>query len=67
MFVIDKDWGPYRKGDVVYHGCIIRVVDAMPEDEDGKLPEDSDIDDPDEWRDVCDDPSADPHSEDDNG
>jgi hypothetical protein len=23
----------------------------MPEDEDGELPEDSDIDDPDEWRD----------------
>jgi hypothetical protein len=48
-------------------GCIIRVVDAMPEDEDGELPEDTDIDKPDEWRDVCDDPSADPHSEDEDG
>lgn len=28
----------------------------MPEDEDGFLPSDADVDDPDEWRDACDDP-----------
>lgn len=28
----------------------------MPEDEDGRLPVEDDADNPDEWRDVCDDP-----------
>jgi hypothetical protein len=39
----------------------------MPENEDGELDVDDDCDKPDEWRDVCDDPSYDPDSEDDDG
>lgn len=34
----------------------------MPEDGD-----EADCDDPDAWRDVCDDPTADPHGENDDG
>lgn len=40
----------------------------MPEDADGALPvDDLDADNPDEWRDICDDESFDPHGEDDDG
>jgi hypothetical protein len=35
----------------------------MPENEYGELPTDDDCDDPDAWRDICDDPSR----EDDDG
>lgn len=40
----------------------------MPENEAGEVPfadPDTDHDNPDEWRDVCDDETADPHEEDD--
>jgi hypothetical protein len=42
----------------------------MPEDEHGELPvcdPNAEPDNPDEWRDACDDPTDDPHSEDDDG
>jgi len=41
----------------------------MPEDENGELPlaDGFEYDDPDEWRDVCDDETADPHEEEQDG
>jgi len=41
----------------------------MPEDEHGELPEGDGLahDNPDEWRDICDDETADPHAEEDDG
>lgn len=38
----------------------------MPEDEHGQVPEgdvDVDHDNPDEWRDICDDPTDDPYTD----
>jgi hypothetical protein len=27
--IIDRDWGPYKKGDVVYQGVVIRNVESL--------------------------------------
>jgi hypothetical protein len=48
--LVTENWGPYQKGDVIYHGCVVRMVPALdPEDDDDQVEDDPDL--PDEWRD----------------
>jgi predicted nucleotidyltransferase len=31
VVIVDEDWGPYQKGDVIYNGIAIREVESLPE------------------------------------